>query len=304
MQNNKGLHPSNIHNEAYDYKSLIKSYPQLENFVTLNQYGSLSIDYSDSQAVLSLNQALMTHHYNVKDFLVPKGHLCPPIPGRADYIHYIADLLSEDFEGDIPVGPKIKGLDIGCGTSCVYPILGNSIYGWKFVASDISSDAINNANKILKSNPKLKKNIKLRFQESSESIFEDLIKAQEFFEFTMCNPPFYSSLDEANKASDKKMRSLNLNKEKKGHKKTNASSNFGGIKAELWCDGGELSFIRNMISQSEEVKDQCRWFTTLVSKKENLEKLQNNLKDLNVKESKVIQMNHGQKISHILVWCF
>lgn len=302
MQNNKGLHPSNIHNEAYDYKSLIKSYPQLENFVTLNQYGSLSIDYSDSQAVLSLNQALVTHHYNVKDFSVPKGHLCPPIPGRADYIHYIADLLSEDFDGDIPVGPKVKGLDIGCGTSCIYPILGNSIYGWKFVASDISSVAINHAKLILKSNPKLNKNIKLRFQEISENIFEDLIKAEEFFDFTMCNPPFYASLEEANKASQTKIRNLNSNKEKKVHKTSKGSSNFGGIKAELWCKGGELSFIQKMIIQSIEVKDQCNWFTSLVSNKDNLTKLQSELKRNNIIESKIIHMHHGQKISHILAW--
>jgi 23S rRNA (adenine1618-N6)-methyltransferase len=304
MQNNKGLHPSNIHNKPYDFKSLVKTYEPLAKYVKLNQYDSLSIDFSDSQAVLNLNQALISHHYNVKGFSVLKGHLCPPIPGRADYIHYLADLLSEEFDGDIPVGPKIKGLDIGCGTSCIYPILGNSIYGWKFIASDISSAAINNANEILKQNSKLKKNIKLRFQESSENIFEDLIKSDEFFDFTMCNPPFYSSLEEANRASDKKIRNLNSNRDKKGHKKTHNSSNFGGVKAELWCDGGELTFIRNMITQSAQYKDQCNWFSTLISNKDNIPKLQKTLLETGQIQTRLIKMSQGSKVSHILAWNF
>ena len=272
MQKDKGLHPRNIHNQAYDFNVLIKAHTNLSSFVTKNQYESLSIDFSDASAVLSLNQAILSHHYKVKDWTVPKGHLCPPIPGRADYIHYIADILAGGFDGNIPTGTNIKGLDIGTGTSCIYPILGSSIYGWKFIGSDISSNAINHANKILTSNPALKKKIKLRFQESRDNIFDGLIKAGEEFDFTMCNPPFYSSLEEANKVSTRKVNNLNTNRNKKGHVfiKKSHQSNFGGSDGELWCEGGEVQFIKRMIAQSVQVKDQCRWFTTLVSNKNHL----------------------------------
>ncbi|MBT4792237.1 MAG: 23S rRNA (adenine(1618)-N(6))-methyltransferase RlmF [Halobacteriovoraceae bacterium] len=306
MKKEKGLHSRNIHLQEYNFDALIKDYPSLASFVKKNKYDALGIDFFNPNAVLTLNQALLAHHYKVIDWSVPKGHLCPPVPGRADYIHYIADLLAEAHDGKPPVGTKIKGLDIGSGTSCIYPILGNCIYGWKFVGSDISSDAINHANKILNSNPTLKKNIKTRFQKSAKHTFKDLIKSDEKFDFTMCNPPFYSSLEEAKNASSRKVKNLNVNKVKKGHTPVNKNnpSNFGGIKAELWCPGGEISFIKEMIKESIIVKDQCRWFTTLVSKASHLTELDKFLQGFKPTEIRTLEMHHGQKTSQILVWRF
>ena len=302
----KELHPRNIHNQKYDFAALIKDHPALASFVKKNQYDALTIDYSDSNAILCLNQALLAHHYKVMNWSVPKGHLCPPIPGRADYIHYIADILSESNDGKPPVGTKVKGLDIGTGTSCIYPILGNSIYGWKFVASDINSQAINHVKEILSSNQTLKKNIKTRYQKSDENIFKELIKPDEKFDFTMCNPPFFSSLEEADQAYEKKVTNLNRNKEKKGHSLINKNkpSNFGGVKSERWCQGGELIFIKSMIEESVLFKDQCSWFTTLVSNKAHLIEFSELLRSLNITDNRVIEMHQGQKISHVLAWRF
>jgi 23S rRNA (adenine1618-N6)-methyltransferase len=303
MENEKNLHPRNINNKSYDFETLIKAYSKLASFVKKNEYDSLSLNYSDPKAVMCLNQALITHHYSVKDWSVPKGHLCPPVPGRADYIHYIADLLSED--GEPPVGTSIKGLDIGTGTSCIYPILGNSIYGWKFVGSDISSTATNHAKSILNSNPKLKKNIKVRHQEAAKHIFKGIIKFEEQFDFTMCNPPFYSSLKEASKNTARKINNLNKNKDKKGHDTSiEKKSNFGGVESELWCPGGEVAFIKNMIQESIEFKEQCVWFTTLVSNNSNLPVFYKILEDLGDVEVRTIEMNQGKKVSHILAWHF
>ena len=306
MEREKGLHPRNIHHKQYDFAALIKDHPELSTFVKKNQYGALGIEFSDAAAVLNLNQALLAHHYKVKNWSISKGHLCPPIPGRADYIHYIADLLGEPFEKVPPVGTKVKGLDIGTGSSCIYPILGNSIYGWKFVGSDISSEALNHAKEVLNSNPTLKKNIKTRFQKSSDHIFKDLIKAEEKFDFTMCNPPFYSSLEEAKSATERKINNLNISKEKKGHApiKKGKPSNFGGSKSELWYPGGQSTFIKKMIKESVIVKDQCKWFTTLVSHKPSIAEFNDLLQELKRAEVRSIEMHQGQKISHILAWRF
>lgn len=306
METNKGLHPRNIHNEQYDFAVLIKAHPPLSAFVKKNKYDALGIEYSDANAVLCLNQALLTHHYHVINWSIPKGHLCPPVPGRADYIHYIADLLGEGHDGEPPVGPKVKGLDIGTGTSCIYPILGNSIFGWKFVGSDINSSALNHIKEILNSNPKLKKNIKTRFVQSAGHIFKGVIKPEEKFDFTMCNPPFYSSLEEAKNSSGKKVKNLNLSKEKKGHPpiSTGKPASFGGVGAELWCPGGQSAFIKKMIKESAEVADQCRWFTTLVSNKAHLPEFYEQLESLKAAQVRTIQMHHGQKTSHILAWRF
>ena len=306
MNKEKGLHARNMHNQKYDFEALIKDHEKLKPFVNKNKHGDLGVDFSDANAVLALNQALLVHHYKVKDWTIPKGHLCPAIPGRADYLHYIADLLGEGNDGTPPVGTNIKGLDIGTGTSCIYPILGNSVYGWRFVGTDINPDSINHAKTILSSNQTLKKNIKTRFQKSTDHIFKDMIKPDEKFDFTMCNPPFYASLEEANDASDRKVKNLNINREKKGNKPINKNkdSNFGGQKAELWCPGGETAFIKKMIRVSAEVKTQCKWFTTLVSNKQHLIEFYQLLQNLKRAEVRIIEMNHGQKISHILAWRF
>jgi len=88
------LHPRSKHINRYDFKKLIEGFPELESFVKPNKFGDESIDFSDPKAVICLNKALLKHHYGIEHWLIPEGYLCPPIPGRADYIHHIADLLS------------------------------------------------------------------------------------------------------------------------------------------------------------------------------------------------------------------
>jgi len=306
MTTAKSFHQKSLHNERYNFDELIRSFPELERFVKENQYNELGIDYGNSEAIHALNQAILKHYYKVDSWSVPAGQLCPAIPGRADYIHHLADILKEKNEEIIPVGTKIKGLDIGTGMSCIYPILGNSIYGWKFVGTDINPESINHAKKNLASNKTLKKNIKFRFQKSSNSIFKDIIKPDESFDFVMCNPPFYSSLEEAESEGQKKIKNLNESRKKKGHKelksKTRDLSSFGGKNAELWCPGGELKFIKQMIRESLTIKDNCKLFSTLVSKKENLIELSKDIESTNLFKTKTIKMVHGKKISHILVW--
>lgn len=290
----KQLHPRNIHNNGYDYDALSANYSALAPLVFNNEFGGVSVDFSDPEAVLTLNQALLSFHYKVNNWSIPKGNLSPPIPGRVDYLHYIADIISNDSDEGFPVGPSIKGLDIGTGAGCIYPILGSSVYGWRFVGTDINSDSINHSKAILKANPTLKKKIKLRFQESKDNIFHDIIKPDEFFDFTMCNPPFYSSEAEANKASNRKIKNLKLAK----------GRNFGGQDNELWCPGGELAFIKRMIEQSVEIKKHCNWFTTLVSNNKNLDELIVILKGLSCSDVRTIKMNQGNKTAHILAWRF
>ncbi len=300
----KKLHHRNIHNDGYDFKLLSTTYPTLNKFIDLNQYENSSIDFSNPEAVIALNKALLIEHYDVAGWDILKGQLCPPIPGRTDYLHYIADLLSIN-QDVIPVGSKVKGLDIGTGSGCIYPILGNSVYGWRFVATDIDSDSLNNCKEILSNNITLRKNIKLRYQKSVHQIFKGIIKSGESFDFTMCNPPFYSSLSESKRASERKLKGLNANKEKKEHSnKITISSNFGGTKHELWYPGGESAFIIKMIEQSFEVKDQCRWFTTIVSNHKNINDLNKKIKAFDCSNIKTIKMEHGNKTVHILAWSF
>ena len=298
MLNTKTLHPRNFHNNRYDFTTLIKSQDSLKEFVKPNKYGDLSIDFANPDAVIALNKALLSHFYGIKNWEIPKGYLCPPIPGRADYIHHIADLLALSNNGKIPKGKTIKGLDVGVGANCIYPIIGVSVYGWQFLGSDIEKVSIESVLNIINSNEILKENIKVKQQENPSNIFVNIINKDEKYDFTLCNPPFHKSLDEALAGNKRKVQNLTKQKNKK------SALNFGGKNNELWCEGGEIAFIKNMIKESLEFSKNCLWFTTLVSKKENLPVIYKVLKDVKTVEVKTIEMAHGQKISRIIAWTF
>src|SRR5574343_662753 len=113
------LHPRNPHRFRYNFEKLINVLPELKFFIISNENNSEpTIDSSNSEAVKALNKALLISEYNIQDWDIPKNYLCPPIPGRADYIHYLADLLADTNNGIIPKGEHILGLDIGIGAKC------------------------------------------------------------------------------------------------------------------------------------------------------------------------------------------
>ncbi|SMO52378.1 23S rRNA (adenine(1618)-N(6))-methyltransferase RlmF [Solitalea koreensis] len=294
----EGLHPRNPHRFQYNFKQLIQSYPALKSFVKLNKYNNESIDFADPSAVKALNKALLIHFYGIANWDIPKNYLCPPIPGRADYIHYLADLLGSCNGNVIPTGKNIQGLDIGVGANCIYPIIGAYEYNWRFVGSDIDLVAINSATQIIKSNDSLRNGIECRLQTSRSDIFKGVIKPGEQFDFSMCNPPFHASLAEAQKGTLRKLNNL-------GAKKiTKPVLNFGGQNAELWCEGGEEGFVRKMIEQSALMPTNVFWFTTLVSKKDNLAGIYKTLKKVKAVAVKTVDMAQGQKVSRIVAWTF
>ena len=296
------LHPRNKHRERYDFRKLTYAHPGLSQFVRLNDFKDESIDFFDPHAVKALNKALLKHFYGIENWDIPDQYLCAPIPGRADYIHHIADLLyniepTTDI-GNINAGNKIMCLDIGVGANCVYPIIGVKEYGWSFVGTDIDDGAIEAAEKIVASNALLIEKIKLRKQINSNNIFHWIIAENDFFDITICNPPFHASANEANAASSRKVNNL------KQKKNTKLTLNFGGKNNELWCEGGEEVFIQKMIIQSKEYPTQCLWFSTLISKNSTLEKVYEELKNARALEVKTIPLGQGNKISRIVAWTF
>ncbi|MEP1588443.1 MAG: 23S rRNA (adenine(1618)-N(6))-methyltransferase RlmF [Tateyamaria sp.] len=287
------LHPRNQHSDGYDFVRLIAQTPELEAFTTDNPSGQTTIDFKNVTAVRMLNRALLKTHYNIEFWDIPAGYLCPPIPGRVDYIHYLADLLASNNDKDIPRGRHIKALDIGTGASLVYPITGQSEYGWHFTGVDIDAGALKSARQICELN---NLDIPLRRQAKSEDIFRGVITPDDRFHISMCNPPFHASLEQANKGTQRKWANLGQGKSKK--------LNFGGQNAELWCPGGEIKFIARMVEQSKEFGDQCLWFTSLVSKKDNLSPLHRILGKAKVSDYQIVEMAQGQKTSRFIAWTY
>ncbi len=292
------LHPRNLHRFGYNFEQLTNKYSDLNQFVFTNKFGTQTIDFSNPKAVKALNKSILIYFYGVEYWDIPQNFLCPPIPSRVDYIHHIADLLATVKNPKFDEGENILGLDIGIGSNCIYPILGNSIYGWNFIGTDIDKKAIRNCVEIIEKNPKLIDAISLQLQPNARFIFKDIILPEDRFTFTICNPPFHSSQEEAVKSTIRKVNNLDNTRTQK------PVLNFGGQNAELWCEGGELKFITQMIYESAKYPVQVMWFTTLVSKQSNLASIIKTLEKVNAATVKVIEMAQGQKNSRILVWSF
>ena len=293
------LHPRNRHQGRYDFAALIAVEPRLKAFVIVNPYGKESIDFADPAAVRVFNAALLKQLYGIQNWRIPAGYLCPPVPGRADYIHGLADLLAADAGGEIPRGAGFTVLDLGTGASCIYPLLGHLDYGWRFIASDIDPQALSCAAEILSENA-LEHAIELRLQRDKSAFFKGVLRADERVICTLSNPPFHSNAAEAASGSARKWRNLG----KQDPQRKLPKLNFGGKSNELWCKGGELTFVRNMIRESKDYAGQVLWFTSLVSKSAHIRLLQRTLKQVGAVEVQVCHMAQGQKQSRFLAWTF
>lgn len=291
------MHPRNRFRAGYDFASLVAASPKLRAWVRTNPHGDASIDYADPAAVKALNRALLRQAYGVAEWDIPPGALCPPIPGRSDYLHHLADLLARG-RGGIPRGPRVRILDIGVGASCIYPLIGASEYGWSFVGTEIDPRALTWAQGLANANRQGESTIECRLQKDRSRSFLGVIRPGEIYDASMCNPPFHASAADAASGTDRKRRNLGLSES------STPSRNFGGQAAELWCPGGELGFVLRMIGESAGVGDQVRWFTSLVSRSAHLPRLEGAARDAGASDVTTIEMGQGQKRSRILAWSF
>jgi len=289
------LHPASKFHGRYDLVKLQEVCPELSEFVFVNDYNKETVNFHDPKAVTMLNKALLIFNYEVNKWEMPENYLCPPIPGRADYIYYIAELLGANNYKKIP---KITCLDIGVGASCIYPIIGNKEYDWNFIGSDIDEVALKSAQEILDNNETIKEKTELRLQDDLHSIFKGVINPGDKIDMTICNPPFHASAEEASASSRKKIKNLT------NHRNKDTTLNFGGKSNELWTEGGEVAFIKKMIKESKAVSGHCYFFSTLVSRKENLRELYTTLKEEKAFYVKTLPMGQGNKVSRIVVWTF
>lgn len=283
------MHPNNSHLKEYDYKALAEDFPLLKPYI-IQKFGKDTIDYSNPKAVKLLNQAILKSQYHICYWNFPDKNLCPPIPGRADYIYHLNDLISTGKNQE-----DIKILDIGTGATLIYPLLGNAIYNWNFVASDTDKDSIENAKKIITEN-NLENTIEIRLQKNPSSVFKGIIQAKEQFTATMCNPPFYKTEKEALEANKRKQKGLKID--------TRKARNFSGTSNELWYKGGEKAFLHNLLYESSLYQENALWYTTLVSKKELVKSMHDSLKKLGAKSIKTIEMQQGNKKSRIVAWSY
>lgn len=281
------LHERNAHRNGYAMEELIRSEPSLKQHVIEARSGKTSIDFHDSRAIFALNKALLKHHYGIQNWKILKNSLCPVVPGRADYVHYLADFLPDTKTRSI--------LDVGTGSSIIYPLLGATIYDWDFVGTDTHLASLQNAQDILASNPLLQKKIKLRHQVDEQAVLKNCVLPGEYFDAVMCNPPFFKSRqhhwDNVVRKHEKLYQGESLPKQ-----------NYGGLANELWREGGEKKFVLTLINESLELRKQLGWVSSLISDKDHLKPLIATLEYNKASRIEIIPMAQGHKKTRILMW--
>lgn len=295
MKHPARLHPRNRHQGRYDLPRLTAASPELAAFLTTTPLGERSVDFGNPVAVRALNRAVLKADYGIAHWSIPEGYLCPPVPGRADYVHGLADLLADDNDGVIPRGSHVRVLDIGTGASCIYPLLGHREYGWRFVGAEVDAGALKSARAIVQANAGLAEVIEVRAQSDRGRLFDGIVNADDRFDLTLCNPPFHASPDEAARVSRRKVRNLGVPR---------APLNFGGQASELWCTGGEPSFLRRMIRESTGHASQVLWFSSLVSQSAHLADIRRHLQKAGAKDVREVPMAQGNKLSRFVAWTF
>lgn len=290
-------HPRNRFEGRYDLQKLARVVPELQKMIVSTKSG-FTLDFSKPEAVEILNRALLKDAYGLKYWHIPKGFLCPPVPGRLDYVHTIADILATSNGGRFPRPQKIRILDIGTGSSLIYPLLINYEYGWTVVASDVSEASLVSARLNLDRNGIDKGRISIRKQDNPDNFFKNIIQLDEYFDFTMCNPPFYKDKEEADSANLRKNRNIH----KEGGK--DRVRNFQGTDIELIYPGGEKKFLSAMIRQSRMFGNQVLWFSSLVSSQGLMSAVKSEFSLVRVAHWNSVDLSHGNKKSRMVYWSF
>ncbi|CAK9251603.1 unnamed protein product, partial [Sphagnum jensenii] len=284
------MHPRNKYAEnAPDFSLLASKYPAFRSFVS---YGAGAnnrprIDWTDFNATRELTRVLLDHDYGIK-WWIPDGQLCPTVTNRANYIHWIEDLLAScpaPWHQNGEHEEVVCGIDIGTGANCIYPLLGTALHKWHFVATDITAVALSWAQKNIQSNPSVADLIEVRSSliEDAGAILVGVVKEGERFDFCMCNPPFFTSMAEAN---------------------ANPRTACGGTEAEMVYPGGEEVFVARMIEDSATLKHKIHWYTTMIGRKLSLKVLTAKLWTLGVAAVRTTEFVQGHTSRWGLAWSF
>ncbi len=290
------MHAQNPYSDRYDLKRFATHHPQLQNHIVLNPSGEETIDFSNSSAVYELNKAMLLADFKLEKYELPMGYLIPPVPGRLEYLLHLQEFLSEKF--NIDKNTKLRGLDIGTGANGIYCILGLQHFNWTMVGTECDPKSVQIAKANMQHTKALKNKNEIRHQDNKSFLFKNMIHSNEHFDFSVCNPPFHTSKEDAFRGSQRKLN--NLGRE---FDKTEVTLNFEGQANELWCNGGEALFIKRLLKESVLYKTQVNVFSTLVSKSASLSPIKKQL--IKAKANfEVLPMDLGNKKSRILLWWF
>lgn len=299
-----------------DFAALAIKHPSLTPYLVHDPRGKnrATVDFKDANGSRELTRVLLKEYFGV-NWSLPPGQLVPPVPNRTNYIRWIAQLLRLAR----PPGDVVRGLDLGCGANLIYPLLGAAMFGWAFVAADATPIALESARRNVENNPHLAGLIEVREvrpppgvsggtleggsersaagMETKDGAAPDstaphnqggvlrpaLRDSDPVFAFTMCNPPFFSTLDKAG---------------------LNPNTDHEGTAEEMVCPGGEEAFVRRMIYDSAALKDRVYWFSTMCGKKSTLKAARYQLQQCGAEVIRTTELMQGKTSRWCIAWSF
>eukprot|EP00741_Cyanophora_paradoxa_P005038 tig00000842_g4880.t1 len=261
-------HERNLYrNKHPDFKQLADAHPEFAPYVFVNKFGAPSIDWRDPDANRALTRVLLKHDFNL-DWDMPRDQLCPPVTNRANYIHWLEDVLAQS--GRMSGDPSVHGIDIGTGYSLIYPLLGVRIANWRFLATDIPpagpplrEGAVEHARGLAARNG-LEGRIEVRRAEAG-ALLAGVLREGEAFDFCMCNPPFFATPEDADASA-------------------------------------KVAFVSRMVEESARLGTRVLWYSSMLGRKASLAPLRRALHARGVRNVRVTEFVQGRTTRWGLAW--
>ncbi|KAL2811660.1 hypothetical protein BJX63DRAFT_433170 [Aspergillus granulosus] len=270
-----------LYKDGVDFTSLALQSPDFAKYLKPNN----QLDFTDPNALRQLTVSLLQRDFDLR-VNIPGNRLCPPVPNRLNYILWLQDLLdttADSYRNDYDPDRVVTGLDIGTGCCSIYPLLGTTMRStWNFIASgDIDDENVRTATRTVRENG-LDSRIHVVKTNPSDSLFSlDRIPGIERLDFTMCNPPFYSSQEEMVTSAEGKERP--------------PFSACTGAEIEMVTPGGEISFVSRMIDESLQLREKIQWYTSMFGKLSSVSMLVERLIELKNNNYAVTEFVQGNK---------
>ncbi|XP_066940951.1 uncharacterized protein [Macrobrachium rosenbergii] len=323
----KFMHPRNPYRTPPSFKKLAQNYVGFRAHCTYELDGKVRLNFKDPLALRELTTCLLDQDFGLK-VNIPEGRLVPTLPLRFNYLLWIEDLLNlsgcRNIQKDLTIG-----LDVGCGATCIYPLLAAKQNGWYMLATE--ADKINydcsvsnvNANN-LESHiviQKVEQDVILKGVLESEETVNDIMMFRNhqnsiesgsvagmqtelsnvshrnagdgyLLDFMMCNPPFFGSLEETD--------SMNKSRKDRGEPRSVAT----GAVQETVTEGGEVSFICQMIDESFLFREKVRIFSSMIGTKAHVKEVKDKLKSVSPAHIAAVEFCQGRTMRWGVAWTF
>lgn len=285
MALNKSMHPRNRYKDKPpDFGYLASKYPDFQQHVHTSLTGRPVVNFKEPEAVRALTCTLLKEDFGLT-IEIPLERLIPTVPLRLNYIHWVEDLIDGQKQ-------LRRGIDIGTGASCIYPLLGATMNGWFFLATEVDDICFDYATKNVEQN-NLSDLIKV-VKVPQKTLLMDALKEETeiVYDFCMCNPPFFANQLEAKGVNSRNSR-----------RPPPSSVNTGGV-TEIMAEGGELEFVKRIIHDSLQLKKRLRWYSCMLGKKCSLAPLKEELRKQGVPKVTHTEFCQGRTMRWALAWSF